>query len=520
MTQSKGAARREAYTNPTTVMQHREPDFFHNLRQEFANGWRWVERSIVLAYAIGAGLLVVAFTLLAEWVHEVFLHISHIQGGWWVLLWMPATTAGIVWLTRRFFPGAAGSGIPQTLVALDPALPVQHRGLFVSFRMSLAKIMLGSGGFLAGLSLGREGPSVQIAAGVMQHARRWLGPHSGISHHALLVAGGAAGIAAAFNAPLAGVVFAIEELSRKIESRSSGLIITAIVLAGLMGVSFFGNLSYFGRIRVPSLDWKAFLPGLCVVLTCGVLGGVFAKLLAASLTNAPERMNRLRAQFPVRFAAGCGLAVAVIGIVTGGATYGAGSEAVKHMLVGEADVPAFYVTLKFVATWLTAWSGVPGGIFAPSLSIGAGVGHNISLLAGADIAPILIAMGMAAFLAAVTQAPLTSFIIVMEMVDGHSMVLSLMTAAMLASLVSRMVARPLYETLADHMLSMLPKIPPAHDGQQMHGAQAETPSVSPQAEIEFNWAASESAEPISSTSKAPNTASNSDSSPSSPSGKG
>jgi H+/Cl- antiporter ClcA len=99
--------------------------------------------------------------------------------------------------------------------------------------------------------------------------------------------------------------------------------------------------------------------------------------------------------------------------------------------------------------------GIPGGIFAPSLSIGAGVGHNVAALMGHDIAPALIAMGMAAFLAAVTQAPITAFIIVMEMVDGHAMVLSLMAAAMLASLVSRMLARPLYETLALYMLSNL-----------------------------------------------------------------
>jgi H+/Cl- antiporter ClcA len=83
------------------------------------------------------------------------------------------------------------------------------------------------------------------------------------------------------------------------------------------------------------------------------------------------------------------------------------------------------------------------------------VGHNVSMLAGADYAPALIAMGMAAFLAAVTQAPLTAFIIVMEMVDGHAMVLSLMASAMLASLISRMLARPLYETLAQHMVARL-----------------------------------------------------------------
>ena len=229
-----------------------------------------------------------------------------------------------------------------------------------------------------------------------------------------------------------------------------------------MGVSVFGNLSYFGRIQVPHLGWDALLPGLCVALACGVLGGLFAKLLAASLTGTSERACQLRARFPIRFAAIGALVVAVIGLATGGATFGAGSEAVKHMLAGEADMPAFYVTLKFIATWLSAWLGVPGGIFAPSLSIGAGVGHNVSLLLGTDIAPALIAMGMAAFLAAVTQAPLTAFIIVMEMVDGHAMVLSLMAAAMLASLVSRMLARPLYETLALAMLqSMAPPPAPA-----------------------------------------------------------
>lgn len=451
-------------------MNH-EPNFFDNLREELKDGRRWLDRSIVLAYACAAGLCVVAFTLLADAAFELFQHIYQWQGGWAVLLWMPAVTAAVVWATRRWAPGAAGSGIPQVITALDPALETGKRGRFVSLWLSFAKILLASAGFLAGLSIGREGPSVQVAAGVMHHARRWFDPRSGITAHALLVAGGAAGIAAAFNAPLAGVVFAIEELSRKMESRSSGVIITAIVLAGLMGVSAFGNLSYFGRIQVPRLDWDALLPGLCVALACGVLGGLFAKLLAASLTGTSERMCRLRARFPIRFAAVGALVVAVIGLATGGATFGAGSEAVKHMLAGEADMPAFYVTLKFVATWLSAWLGVPGGIFAPSLSIGAGVGHNVSLLLGGDIAPALIAMGMAAFLAAVTQAPLTAFIIVMEMVDGHAMVLSLMAAAMLASLVSRMLARPLYETLSLAMLqSMVP--PPAP-------APAPSPSPSP-----------------------------------------
>ena len=437
-----------------------EPDFLHNLRSELSNGRLWFDRAVVLVYAMAAGLSVVAFTLLGEWSFGLFEHLYRFNR-WAILLWTPALTAAIVWATRRHFAGAAGSGIPQVMAALDPALPPGAQGRFVSLRLTVAKIGLSTAGLMAGLSIGREGPSVQVAAGVMQHARRWMRPGSGMSNHALLVAGGAAGIAAAFNAPLAGVVFAIEELSRKLESRNSGLIITAIVLAGLMGVSTFGNVTYFGVIKVPVLGWNALLPGLLVALACGGLGGVFARLMAVSLTgSSPDRYSRWRRLHPVGFAAGGGLAIAVIGLVSNGSTFGAGSHVVTQMLAGQAEVPSLYVLLKFIATWLAAWCGVPGGIFAPALSIGAGVGSNIALLMAPDISAALIAIGMAAFLAAVTQAPLTAFIIVMEMIDGRALVLSLMMAAMLASLLSRMISRPLYATLAEHMVAGL-QPPPA-----------------------------------------------------------
>lgn len=430
---------------------NREPDFLEHLRAELSGGRVWLDRAVVLCYAIAAGLFVVGFTLASDWVFAQF-HRFYGSWPWAVLLTTPLITAGIVWLTQRYFPGASGSGIPQVKAALHPDLPIERRHVFASLRLTAAKIGLGAAGFAAGLSIGREGPSVQVAAGVMQHARRWLSPHSAIDGRALLVAGGAAGIAAAFNAPLAGVVFAIEELSGRLESRSSGLIITAIVLAGLVAVSVFGNVSYFGVIRVPRLGWDALGPGLLVTLLSGAAGGLFARLLIASLTGAPGRLNRWRARFPVWFAAAAGLAVAIIGLVTGGVTFGAGSESVKQMLMGHEQLTPVYTLLKFVATWLTAWCGVPGGIFAPSLSIGAGIGDAVALVSNSDLQPALIAMGMAAFLAAVTQAPLTAFIIVMEMVDGHSMVLSLMAAAMLASLVSRMISRPMYDTLAEHLV--------------------------------------------------------------------
>ena len=441
-------------------MKNREPDFFQNLQDEFSDGRAWLDRSIVLGYAVVAGLFVVAFTYLSETAFEWFKHLHEIAP-WAVLIWTPCLTALIVWCTRRFFPGAAGSGIPQVMAAIDPRVDKKARRHPVSLRLTLAKMVLGAASMLAGLSAGREGPSVQVAAGVMHDARRWLRPGSAMNDHALLVAGGAAGIAAAFNAPLAGVVFAIEELSKKMESRNNGLIIAAIVLAGLVGISFYGNLTYFGSIEVPRLSWGVFLPGLVVVILCGVLGGLFSRLLAASIEGLPDRFSAYRRRFPVRFAALCGLAVAVIGLVSGGATFGAGAEEVRNMLAGESDVSRLYVLLKLVATWLTTWSGVPGGIFAPSLSIGGGVGHDVAQILGGSntsaLAPSLIALGMAGFLAATTQAPLTSFIIVMEMINGRSMVLSLMASAMLASLIARLISRPLYSALSALMINAVSK---------------------------------------------------------------
>ena len=149
---------------------NREPDFFENLRAELS-GWRtWIDRAIVLAYAVASGLFVVCFTIAADWAFGMFrqLYSNH---GWAVLLWTPALTAAIAWVTRRWFPGASGSGIPQVKAALDPDVPPERRGLFASLRITLAKIILGVGGFAAGLSVGREGPSVQVAAGVKQAAQ-------------------------------------------------------------------------------------------------------------------------------------------------------------------------------------------------------------------------------------------------------------------------------------------------------------------------------------------------------------
>jgi H+/Cl- antiporter ClcA len=136
--------------------------------------------------------------------------------------------------------------------------------------------------------------------------------------------------------------------------------------------------------------------------------------------------------------------------VSGGTIAGAGYAPTRALLEAQGDLSPLYTVLKFCATWLSAWSGVPAGVFAPSLAIGAGIGHDVAQLTGvsAEAAIPLIAIGMVGFLAATTQGPITAFIIVMEMVSGHAMVLSLMATALLSSGVARLLTRPMYLELA------------------------------------------------------------------------
>lgn len=429
-----------------------EPHFWQNLGREFSGVRHWADRVIVLTYAVATGAVVVAFTLLADAATTAHRHLASFSS-WSVylaLVWTPALTVGVLWWTRRFAPGAQGSGIPQVIRALEVDIGSRQRKSLVSLSVSLHKVGLVSAGLFAGLSIGREGPTVQVGAGVMAHANRWLSRNSGIDGHDLMVAGAAAGIAAAFNTPLGGIVFALEQLSRRRHMSHSALVIMSIVAGGLVAVAIFGNLTYFGRLRVQELAWSLFMPGLTVAVVTGFAGGTFARLLVVSLQGTPNRFNRWRQQFPLRFAAGCAFVVAIIGLITNGATAGAGYATTRSLLEGGADPGSLYTLLKFVATWLSAWTGVPAGVFAPSLAIGAGIGEDVASVWGLsrEEAIPLIALGMAGFLAASTQGPITAFIIVMEMVSGHAMVLSLMACTLLASGVSRLITRPLYTELA------------------------------------------------------------------------
>ena len=409
---------------------------------------RWHKRLLLGGAALLAGLICIAFAIGAELAIAAHAKLMH-DMPWVTLLVAPAGFAFLAWVSRRFFPATEGSGIPQSIAA-SLSEDGNVRKQFLSMRTALAKVVLTLGGLLSGASIGREGPSVQVGASVMHMlAGRKRGRIA--SSRDLIIAGSGAGIAAAFNTPLGGIMFAIEEMCRHRAFRANSMTLAAVIFAGLMSLAVLGNYTYFGRTPA-ALAWPS---GLWPVLICGVtgglLGGGFSRLLIASARGLPGKLGVFALSRPVAFAASCGLATGIIGLLSGGLTYGTGYAESKSALEGVASLPIVFMFAKLAVIWLAFVSRIPGGIFAPALAVGAGLGADVAMLlpGEADVSAAILVLGMVAFLAAMTQSPITSFVIVMEMTANHEMLLPLMATAVIANAISRSVAPvPVYHALA------------------------------------------------------------------------
>lgn len=411
----------------------------------------WRRRAGIWCGAIGVAVVAILFADLADRAGGVFQWVTGVSP-WLALVVSPAGLALSVLLTRRIFPGAQGSGIPQVMAALhmtDPALINR----VLSARIAVGKVVLTLLGLLSGASIGREGPTVQVGASIMNALAGLLRLPRIESQRALVLAGGAAGVAAAFNTPLAGVVFAIEELSHSFEARTSGTVLTAVIIGGIITLALAGNYTYFG-VTSAHLDLGAGWVAVVICAVCGgLLGGLFSRALIAAAGGLPGAAGRFVMRHPIAFAALCGLALAIIGLASGGSTYGTGYTQARSLVEGQAHLPVAYFFLKFLATVISYISGIPGGIFAPSLAVGAGLGDLLSHLLPAAPSGAVVLLGMVAYFSGAVQAPITATVIVMEMTDNQSLTIPLMATAMLAFGVSRLVCRrPLYGALARRFL--------------------------------------------------------------------
>ena len=405
-------------------------------------------RLLIWGSAAAVGLAAVAFAKIAD-VSQLGLRRLVEVHSWAVWLLAPLGFFVIAWLTRRYFAGAEGSGIPQTIFTLRTDSGQIGR-MLLRPRVVIGRVVLAAVGLLCGGSIGREGPTVHVGAVIVHSVSRWMPKgHVEAQQRAMILAGGAAGVAAAFNTPLAGIVFAIEELSRSFEERASGTTLTAVILAGIVAIALNGDYTYFGQPTVAAAALRITPVVLLVAVACGLAGGLFSRITLASAAGLPGPLGTLRRNRPALFAAVCGLGIAALGTWSHGLTYGTGYDEARSILESQTHLPWNYALARALATLLSFLSGIPAGLLAPSLSVGAGLGQFIADQLHEPSAVSFAILGMCGFLAGVTQAPLTSFVIVMEMTSQHAMVLPLMLTAALATALSKLLTPPLYQALAD-----------------------------------------------------------------------
>jgi len=378
-----------------------------------------------------------------------FLHERLPWVGWLVL---PLITAGLgagaAWVTQRFAPEAAGSGIPHIKGVL------MHARVLQWLRLLPVKFFGGVVAIGAGFSLGREGPTVQLGA----VAGRVIGGILGVPRQArlpLIACGAGAGLAAAFNAPLAGFIFVIEELQRELSPLTYGMALIAAVVANIVTCTIFGQQTAFHVYGYPTPPLTALPLFVVVGVVTGVLGVAFSKGLIFAQQQCAQRLKLPGWQR----AALIGLAIGVVGWWLPEAL-GTGHRVAESVLLGKyasfqmLDFLAILFVGKFVLTLVSYMAGVPGGIFAPMLVLGSVLGLMVGLISSywfpaAVGTPAAFAVaGMAGFFSAVVRAPLTGIVLVLEMTGNYEQLLPLLVSCMLAYVIAEhMNSKPVYDAL-------------------------------------------------------------------------
>jgi CIC family chloride channel protein len=403
---------------------------------------------------LAAGLVAVAFRHALHWVeHERGQLLAgleeHAAWGWAVL---PAiglvVGCGVGWVTQRMAPEAAGSGVPHLKGAL------LHLRSFDNVLLIPVKFAAGVVGIGAGLSLGREGPTVQMGAAT---ARLLMGPlrATRADMPQLLSAGAGAGLAAAFNAPLAGLIFVIEELHRELSSRTAAGALVAAVCATVVGQTLAGDTPSFEVTGLSAMSPSSLPLAVVTGFVAGLGGAMFNRTLMWSHASALRLRRVPRWAHPGVAGMGVGLLAWWMPSAVGG-----GHGVAQTILSGTAQWTLAGVVLlligKLLATAASYASGAPGGIFAPMLLMGALVGTAVSMAIGALGLPIeadpktLAVLGMAGFFVGSVRASLTGIVLISEMTGGYQLLFAICIASLAAYIAAEMMKdRPIYEALLE-----------------------------------------------------------------------
>lgn len=399
--------------------------------------------------SLATGLVAVAYTKLFGYSENVLHNVMEWNKG--SLFIITPLCFLLAWLVVQWFaPNAKGSGIPQVMAAIELSAPRNEHKIdkLLSLRILFTKIVSSLLMVLGGGAIGREGPTIQIAGSIFRTVNKII-PASWpkVSAQSFILTGASAGLAAAFNTPLGGVVFAMEELSKIHIRFFRTALFSAVLIAGLTAQAILGPYLYLGFPDVRGLGFSIFAAIAITSIIAGIAGSLMSKAILAII----KWKRSFTTTKTLIYVIASGLLVASLAYFLNEAVLGSGKDLMNTTLFTDNKYNSWHtVLMRTVSPVICFNTGAAGGIFAPSLSAGASVGAFISQLlnyAGAN-ANILILAGMVGFLTGVTRTPFTSAILVLEMTDRHSVIFHLMFAALLSNIAAVLIQkRSLYEDL-------------------------------------------------------------------------
>jgi H+/Cl- antiporter ClcA len=396
------------------------------------------------------GLIAVLYTklfLLAESVTKYLYN----QYAWILFILTPVCFLLAWWLTFRFAPYSRGSGIPQVVAAIQITGPKTDRQVnkLLSPKIILVKIASSLIMAVGGGAMGREGPTIQIAASVFRKVNDLLPlwwPK--VAKRNMIITGAAAGLAAAFNTPLGGIVFAIEELTKTHFSYFKTAVFSSVIIAGLTAQGILGPYLYLGYPKILNLSDYIFLGVALVAIISGLLGSLMSKLILIILKW--KASFRLTSQH-ILYVICCALALGTIATFISYDILGSGKEIMQRTLFTQDKYLSWYTPiLRMAGPLLSFTTGAAGGIFAPALATGASIGSMVSgwFQLSETNTNLLVLAGMVGFLTGITRSPFTSAILVLEMTNRNSVIFHLILAGMISSVVSVLIDK---HSLYDHL---------------------------------------------------------------------
>lgn len=376
------------------------------------------------------------------------------SGNWFVLI--PPAFFLLSWfLVYKFAPRANGSGIPQLMASIE-LLHLKKENFvqnLLGVRIILVKIASSLLGVLGGGAIGREGPTLQIAGSIFSIFTKYWKITEIQNKSAFIMAGAASGLASAFNTPLGGIVYVVEELAKSHLNTFRTGVLHAVIFAGVISQMIMGPYLYLGFPKIADFNGIFIFQYVLIAIfsAIAVIGfSYFLKLVVK------KRNDLVKFRWQFIFALTSGLLFGLYAVFISKNVLGPGKEHLNHILFSNESAQAGDVISRFFGSLLTYANGGAGGIFAPTLSLGGSSGSYIDSLFNFNLGPLAVLLGMTAGLSALTQSPLTSFILILEMTDRHKAIFPLMLAAIIGHGLSRLILKQsFYEYVCESILKKI-----------------------------------------------------------------